>query len=155
MNTANIVVTFCTAYSSALMHILWNFQQTLRWPSWKIAESFLKTKWPFHAGSNYIYYTTQVSRTIFGADKDTSIWAALCNDGNFTAVSPIPHAHTIWSWKRSSKRKGFSISDGYNVTNAHNKANLNAYLCTNVVYYCKWYTVSVLINPFCDSEAAK
>src|SRR6218665_3189824 len=25
----------------------------------------------------------------------------------------------------------------------------------NVVYYCKWFTISVLINPFCDSGAAK
>src|SRR6218665_1173260 len=25
----------------------------------------------------------------------------------------------------------------------------------NVVYYCKWFTISALINPFCDSGAAK
>src|SRR6218665_3212312 len=25
----------------------------------------------------------------------------------------------------------------------------------DVVYYCKWFTISVLINPFCDSGAAK
>src|SRR6218665_2126131 len=25
----------------------------------------------------------------------------------------------------------------------------------NVVYYCKWFTITGLINPFCDSGAAK
>jgi len=40
MNNANIAVTSGTEYSSALVHILWNFQQNLRWSSWKIAESF-------------------------------------------------------------------------------------------------------------------
>jgi len=31
MNTANIAIISGTEYSSALMHILWNFQQNLRW----------------------------------------------------------------------------------------------------------------------------
>ena len=120
MNTANIVVTFCTAYSSALMHMLWNFQQNLRWSSWNIAESFLKTKWPYYAGNDYMYYTIWVSRTIFVADKDNSIWAALSNDGNYTAVSPTPHQNEVFP----------PISDGYNVTSIHDKANLITYLCT-------------------------
>jgi len=42
MNTANIAVTCGTEYSSALMRILSNFQQNLRWLRWKIAESFKK-----------------------------------------------------------------------------------------------------------------
>jgi len=57
MNTVNVAVTSGTEYSSALMQILWNFQHNLRWSSWKIAESFFKTKWPNYAVNNYIYYT--------------------------------------------------------------------------------------------------
>jgi len=112
------------------MHILWNFQQNLRWSSWKIAESFLKTKWPHYAVNNYIYYTKHESSV---ADKDNSIWAALSNDGNYTAVITYPmHMPLItWPWKWSSKRKSvFPILDGYNVTSVHDKANLITYLYT-------------------------
>jgi len=37
-------------------------------------------------------YTTRITRTIFVADKDNSISAALSNDGDFRVVglSPIP-----------------------------------------------------------------
>jgi len=42
MNTANIVVTLLIK-SNALMHILWNFQQNLRWSSWKIAMELQST----------------------------------------------------------------------------------------------------------------
>jgi len=55
MNTANIAVTSGT-YSIAIMHILWNFQQNLKVSSWKISESFFKTKWPHYPANNYIYY---------------------------------------------------------------------------------------------------
>jgi len=48
-----------------------------------------------------------------------------------------------------------SISDGFNVTSRHDKANLITYCVPNVVYYCRWFTISVLINPFCDSGAEK
>jgi len=52
-------------------------------------------------------------------------------------------------------QKLFKISDGYNVTITHDKANLITICVPNVVYYCKWFTISVLINPSCDSGAAK
>ena len=37
------------------------------------------------------------------------------------------------------------------------KANLITYLFTkiNMVCYCKWFTISALINPLCDDGAAE
>jgi len=78
-----------------------------------------------------------IPRITFVADKDNNIWTALSNDGNYTAVSPIPHAHIIWPWKGPTKDKSsFSISDGYTVTSIHihDKANLITYLCTKMWY---------------------
>ena len=106
MNIANIAVTSGIEYSSALMHILWNFQKIWDDHAGKLLNHFLKTKWPHYPVKNYIYYINTVPRTIFVADKDDSTWAALSNDGN-TAVSPIPQAHIIWPWKWSSKCKSF------------------------------------------------
>jgi len=37
----NIVAKFCTACSSALMHILWKFYQNMRWWSWKFAKNVM------------------------------------------------------------------------------------------------------------------
>jgi len=107
INTANIAPTSGTEYSSALMDILQNFHQNLRWSGWKIGEFFVKLNGPTML--QIIIFITQNTRPsiIFGADKDNSIWAALSNDGNYTAVSPIPHAHIIWPWKGPSKRKSF------------------------------------------------
>jgi len=34
-NTENIAAKFCTACSDTLVHILWKFDQNLRWSSWK------------------------------------------------------------------------------------------------------------------------
>src|SRR6218665_4061180 len=47
-----------------------------------------------------------------------------------------------------------SISDYPNATSTHDKANLITYV-PNVVYYCKWFSIYVLMNPFCGSGTAK
>jgi len=47
-----------------------------------------------------------------------------------------------------------SISDYHNATSTHDKANL--LICVpNVVYYCKWFSIYVLMSPFCGSGTAK
>jgi len=86
-----------------------------------------------HDKTNLITYLC--TRTTFVADKDNSIWAALSNDGNCAAVSPIPHAHIYGLENHRQNATVFlSISDGYNVTNIglglHDKTNLITYLCT-------------------------
>ena len=69
----------------------------------------------------YIFYhfshKTRVHRTIVIADNDNSIWAALSNDGSYTAVSPIPYAHIYDLENDRQNATVFPISDGYNIAN--------------------------------------
>src|SRR6218665_3003338 len=48
-----------------------------------------------------------------------------------------------------------SISDDYNATSSHDKANLITYLCTKCGLLLQVVLNSVLINPFCDSGTVK
>ena len=84
----------------------------------KLQNHFLKTKWPHYAVkcTFSLLHKTRVPRTISVADKDNSIWAALSNDGNYTAVSPTLHTHIYGLENDRQNAKVFKISDGYNVT---------------------------------------
>ena len=62
---------------------------------------------------------TRVYRTIVIADKDNSIWAALSNDGNYTAVSPTLHTHIYGLENDRQNAKAFfqfQMAIAYNIT---------------------------------------
>src|SRR6218665_2381956 len=61
--------------------------------------------------------------------------------------------HLKWSSKHKKLFCQFQITITQQV---HMIKLIQLLICVpNVVYYCKWFSISVLINPFCDSGTAK